>query len=319
MTAITQDELGGPEVLHLAEIDRPAPSIGEILVRVHAAAVNPADEMNRRTGVFSGRPPFVLGWDVSGVVAAVGPGVTVVRPGDEVFGLLPFPRGAGAYAEFAVGPARAFVRRPDGLSHVEAAALPLAGLTAWQALVETADVSPGDRVLVVGGAGGVGHLAVQIAAARGAHVIAVASGTNEALVRALGAAEVLDRRSIDWSEALTGLDVVFDTVGGDPARGIRVLRQGGVYVTTLPQRLAELADGARERGVRATGLFVESDRLGLSALVDLVAAGALRPVVAAVHPFRDAAAAHAAAHGPGKVVLVPDDADPLDTDRQAAP
>ncbi|MGH1550439.1 NADP-dependent oxidoreductase [Leifsonia poae] len=183
MRAITQDELGGPEVLHPATIDRPEPGIGQVLLRVEAAGVNPADAMNRQTGLFSGKPPFVLGWDVSGVVEKVGPGVTLFAPGDEVFGLLPFPRGGGAYAEFAIAPARALVRKPSGLSHVQAAALPLAGLTAWQALVETAGVDHGSRVLITGAAGGVGHLAVQIAAARGAEVIGLTSEANAGYVR----------------------------------------------------------------------------------------------------------------------------------------
>src|SRR6478609_1021613 len=156
MRAIVQDSLGGPEVLHPAAVERPEPGIGQVLVRVVAAGVNPADAMNRQTGLFSGPPPFVLGWDLSGVVETAGPGVTLFAPGDEVFGLLPFPRGGGAYAEFALAPARALVRKPDRLSHVEAAALPLAGLTAWQALVETAGVEAGSRVLVTGAAGGVG-------------------------------------------------------------------------------------------------------------------------------------------------------------------
>ena len=176
MRVVTQDRLGGPEVLHAGDAERPNPSVGEILVEVHAAGGNPVDAMQRQTGTFGAPPPFTLGWDVSGVVAAIGPGVTLYAPGDEVFGMLPFPRGAGAYAEFVVAPTRAFVRKPESLSHVEAAALPLAGLTAWQALVDTANVTAGTRVLLTGASGGVGHLALQIARSRGAHIVAVASG-----------------------------------------------------------------------------------------------------------------------------------------------
>jgi NADPH:quinone reductase-like Zn-dependent oxidoreductase len=171
MRAAGQHELGGPDVLKVVTVPRPTPGIGEILIRVHAAGVNPVDAMTRQFGMFVGQPPFVLGWDVSGVVAAVGPGVTVHRDGEEVFGMLPFPGGHGAYADYAVGPARAFVPKPANLSHVQAAAL----LTAYQ-------IGAGDRVLINGGAGGVGHLAVQIARAHGAHVLALASPADAACV-----------------------------------------------------------------------------------------------------------------------------------------
>jgi NADPH:quinone reductase-like Zn-dependent oxidoreductase len=130
MQAISQDELGGPEVLKRVTFPTPKPGMGEILVRVHAASVNPVDVMNRQTGVFVGKPPFVLGYDVSGTVEAVGPGVTLYKPGAEVFGMLPFPHGQGAYAEYVVGPTRVFVPKPERLDHVQAAAMPLAGLTA---------------------------------------------------------------------------------------------------------------------------------------------------------------------------------------------
>ncbi|GIT81507.1 NADPH:quinone reductase [Leifsonia sp. LS1] len=305
MRAIIQDELGGPDVLHEATVDRHEPGIGQVLLRVSAAGVNPADGMNRQTGLFSGPPPFVLGWDVSGVVEKVGPGVTVLSAGDEVFGLLPFPRGGGAYAEFAIAPARALVPKPARLSHVEAAALPLAGLTAWQALVETAGVGAGTRVLITGAAGGVGHLAVQLAAARGAHVIALTSEANADYVRSLGAAEVLDYRAVDFGEVLDDLDVVLDVVGGDyPLKALRTLRPGGFLVSTLPQSLAAAVPAAAEQGIRVAGLFVESDRLGLSALAELAAEGRLVPRIAATYPLDEAAAAHAAKHGAGKVVLV---------------
>lgn len=305
MRAIIQDELGGPEVLHEATVDRPEPGIGQVLLRVSAAGVNPADGMNRQTGLFSGPPPFILGWDVSGVVEKVGPGVTVIAAGDEVFGLLPFPRGGGAYAEFAIAPARALVPKPARLSHVEAAALPLAGLTAWQALVETAAVGAGTRVLITGAAGGVGHLAVQLAATRGAHVIALTSEANADYVRSLGAAEVLDYRAVDFGEVLDDLDVVLDVVGGDyPLKALRTLRPGGFLVSTLPQSLAAAVPAAAEQGIRVAGLFVESDRLGLSALAELAAEGRLVPRIAATYPLDETAAAHAVKHGAGKVVLV---------------
>ncbi len=303
MNAVTQDSLGGPEVLYLGEVERPVPGIGEILIRVRAAGVNPADAMYRQSGAF-GALPFTLGWDVSGVVEQTGPGVTIFAPGDEVFGLLPFPRGAGAYAEFVTGPARAFVFKPEKLSHVEASALPLAGLTAWQALVETAQVQPGMRVVITGATGGVGHLAVQIAHALGAYTIAVGSTAQADYLRGLGADDVIDYRTTDFTESVRDVDVVLEVIGGDhPARDVRTVAAGGIIVSTLPQSLAAAAPAAAHAGVRLAGLFVEADRVGLAGLVDLVTAGALRPTIAATYPLAEASTAHATTHGAGKVVL----------------
>ena len=227
MRAVSQDELGGPEVLKLVSLPIPEPGVSQILLRVHAAGVNPIDGANRETGAFVGEPPFVLGWDVCGSVEAVGPGVTLYNKGDVVFGLLPFPQGHGAYAEYVVGPARAFVPKPDALDHVHAAAIPMVGLTAWQALVDTARVGDGTRVLVTGAAGGIGHFAVQIAKARGAYVTAVASAADLDFVRSLGADEAIDYNGADLTAGVRDQDVVLDVVGGDyPARALDVLKPG---------------------------------------------------------------------------------------------
>jgi NADPH:quinone reductase-like Zn-dependent oxidoreductase len=304
MRAIIQDELGGPEVLHEAAVAIPTPGIGQVLVRVRAAGVNPADFMNRQTGIFSGTPPFTLGWDVAGVVAGVGPGVTLFGPGDEVFGLLPFPYGAGAYAEYVLAPTRALVRKPQELSFVKAAALPLAGLTAWQSLAETAQVGDGSTVLITGATGGVGHLAVQIAKALGARVIAVVSARNAELARSLGADAVIDYTSADFTTEVQGLDVVFDVIGADyPLRALDVLHPGGMLVSTLPQSLGPARTAAAERGLRVAGVFVESDRLGLMAIADLVVRGKLTPLIAKTFPLERAGEAHSFKDGQGKVVL----------------
>lgn len=304
MVAITQDELGGPEVLKTVTVPRPAPGMGEILVRVHAAGVNPADVMNRQSGVFAGDPPFTLGWDVSGTVEAVGVGVTIHQPGDAVFGMLPFPHGHGAYTQFVVGQARAFVPKPEPWDHVQAAAVPLSGLTAWQALVETAGIEEGHRVLINGASGGVGHFAVQIAKARGAYVIGLASSTNTDAVRSLGADEVIAYDTTDFTTVVRDIDMVLETVGGDyPARALDVLKPGGVLVSTLPQTLPSIGEAAQERSVRLAGLFVEADRLGLSALTDLAVGGNLAPTIAATYPFEEAGTAQSAQTGPGKTVL----------------
>jgi NADPH:quinone reductase-like Zn-dependent oxidoreductase len=304
MRAIRQDELGETEVLKLTDIPIPEPGMGEIVVRVHAAGVNPVDVMARQSGVFVGEPPFVLGWDVSGTVETVGLGVTIYQPGDEVFGMLPFPHGHGAYAQYVVAPARVFVLKPDRLDHVEAAAIPMVGLTAWQALVDTADVLEGTRVLINGAAGGVGHLAVQIAKARGAYVIALASATNADFVRSLGADEVIDYAATDFTEVVADVDVVLDVIGGEyPARALDVLKPGGILVSTLPPTVLPIADDAAKRGIRLAGLLVEADRLGMTALADLAAAGKVSPTIAATYPLDQVADAHSAKAGPGKTVI----------------
>jgi NADPH:quinone reductase-like Zn-dependent oxidoreductase len=324
MQAISQDQLGGPDVLKLITSPTPQPGISEILIRVAAAGVNPIDGANRETGALIGEPPFVLGWDISGTVEAVGPGVTLHQPGSEVFGMLPFPAGHGAYAEYVVGPARAFVPKPANLDHVHAAAIPMVGLTAWQALVDTAGIMPGCRVLIIGASGGIGHLAVQIAKARGAIVTALASAANADFVRSLGADEVIDYAT-DFTMAVRDQDVVLDVVGGDyPARALQVLKRGGIVVSTQPPSLAAVAGDAAERGIRVAGIIVEADQVGMRALADLAAAGTLVPTIAATFSLQQASAASAMAdlastgdrfpleqggaarsgeHGPGKVVL----------------
>jgi NADPH:quinone reductase-like Zn-dependent oxidoreductase len=327
MKAISQDHLGGPDVLKLVTLPAPEPGVSEILVRVHAAGVNPIDGAQRQTGAFVGEPPFVLGWDVSGTVEAVGPGVTLYKPGDEVFGLLPFPQGHGAYAEYVVGPTRVFVPKPDRLDHVHAAAIPMVGLTAWQALVDTAGTGEGSRVLIDAGSGGIGHLAVQIAKARGAYVTALASAEKADFVRSLGADEVLDYNADDWTDRVRDdQDVVLDIVGGDyAARALEVLKPGGILVSTQPSSLDEaVATAAAERNIRVAGVIVEADQVGMNALAELAATGKLVPTIAATFPLEEAATASALAdvaatdglfpleeggaaesgkHGPGKVVL----------------
>jgi NADPH:quinone reductase-like Zn-dependent oxidoreductase len=304
MQAISQDELGGPEVLKRVTLPTPKPGLGEILVRVHAASVNPVDVMNRQTGVFVGKPPFVLGYDVSGTVEAVGPGVTLYKPGAEVFGMLPFPHGHGAYADYVVGPTRVFVPKPERLDHVQAAAIPLAGLTAWQALVETAHVGQDSRLLINGAAGGVGHLAVQIAKARGAHVIALASAANMEFVSSLGADEVIDYTATDFTGAVRDVEAVLEVVGGEyPVKALEALKPGGILVSTLPPTLAPAQADAAERGIHLAGLFVEADRLGMNALADLAATGKLTPTIAAILPFDQAATAQSTKGARGKTVL----------------
>ncbi len=295
MRAVSQDVLGGPEVLHVTEIPRPAPGPSEVLVRVHAAGLNPTDWKHRALpGLFLPPPPFVLGWDVSGVVEAVGFGVTLFAPGDEVFGMLPYPYGHGALADYATGPARAFARKPAGVDHVVAGATPLAALTAWQALVDTADVRAGQRVLIHAAAGGVGHLAVQIAKSRGAYVIGTASAAKHEHLRGLGADELIDYRRVDVAGTVREVDVVLDTLGEENAlRSLPTLRPGGLLVTLLPGAGPRLRAAADRHGVRVASLLVEADHQGMVAIADLLGSGALRPTIAGVFPPEEAATAHA--------------------------
>ncbi|WP_309056354.1 NADP-dependent oxidoreductase [Streptomyces sp.] len=307
MRAISQDTHGTPDVLQEVLVPRPTPGPGQILVAVRAAGVNPTDWKHRSAGLFLNRLPLVLGWDVSGVVEAVGFGVTLFKPGDEVFGMLPYPHGVGSHAEYVTGPARAFAHKPAGIDHVQAGALPLAALTAYQALVDTAGVRAGQRVLIHAAAGGVGHLAVQIAKARGAYVIGTASAPKHDFVRSLGADDVVDYRTTDFRDAVQDIDVVLDPLSGDTrARSLDVLRPGGILVSILPGTDPEEAAKAAARGVRVETLLVEADHTGMNAIAGLVAAGSLRAHVEAVFPLAEAARAHALGETDrttGKIVL----------------
>ncbi|MFJ6835844.1 NADP-dependent oxidoreductase [Streptomyces sp. NPDC091209] len=310
MRAIGQNVLGGPEVLEEVTLERPAPRANEILVRVRAAGVNPTDWKHRATGGFLGEPPFVLGWDVSGVVEATGIGVAHVRPGDEVFGMLPYPYGHGSHAEYVTGPGRAFTLKPSVIDHTQAAALPLVSLTAWQALTERAGVRPGQRVLIHAAAGGVGHVAAQIAKALGAYVIGTASAGKHDFLRSIGVDEPIDYTAVDFTEAVRDVDVVLDTIGGETGmRSLHVLRPGGVVVSILPVGTDEFYEEAERLGVRAVRMLVDADQAGMRAVADLVEKGALRPTVAETFPLADAAKAHAlgdTGRTTGKLVLVVD-------------
>jgi NADPH:quinone reductase-like Zn-dependent oxidoreductase len=289
MRSVRQHALGGPDVLVVEEVPRPEPRPTEVLVRVAAAGVNPVDWKVRAAGGFLGEPPFTVGWDLAGVVEEVGMGVTWLAPGDRVFGMPRFPREAACYAEYVTSPSRQLARIPEGLSDVEAAAVPLAGLTARQALVDTGRVGEGSRVLVLGAAGGVGHLAVQIAKAHGAWVAGTSSAGKHGFLGELGVDESLDK---DAPVAVEGVDVALDAVGGQTGlAALPALRDGGLLVTLSASSVPSLREAAGDR-VRVAGLLVEPDRAGMEGLAELAAGGRLRPHVAETFPLEQAGRAH---------------------------
>src|SRR6201995_3604534 len=309
MKAIIQHELGGPEVLRLEEVPTPEPIPTEVQVRVRAAGINPVDfktRMGRGMSAVIGPPPFTVGWDVCGEVTKVGGGVTRFEVGDEVFGMPWFPREAGAYAELVTAPSRHFERKPQALSVEEAGALPLAGLTAWQIVVDTLRVQEGDDVLVPGGAGGLGHLAVQLAAARGANVFATARREQADFLAGLGATRTLDYRDDDFDTQLTELDSVIDFTGRYGERSLAAMRPGATLVSVPSGVKPEGEEAAAAQHRRATGILVEPGPVGLAGLCDLIEQGKLEIEVGEVFDLERAADAHRHAedsHGAGKIVL----------------
>ncbi|MCX4977524.1 NADP-dependent oxidoreductase [Streptomyces sp. NBC_00620] len=308
MHAIVQSAFGGPEVLTYQEADVPEPGPGEVLLRVAGAGVNPGDAVLR-----SGRVPglVTLPWtpgnDVAGVVERLGQGVTRFAPGDEVYGMLAVTR-RGAYAEYTAVPAAALALKPKNLDLVSAAAVPLVAFTAWQALTVLARVRPGDRVLVHAAAGGVGHVAVQLAKELGAHVIGTARAANHDFLRDMGADELIDYTATDFRIAVTPVDTVLDLVGGSYGpRSLDVLRPGGLLIG------ASIDPGTDEQQAAARGLryvWVTAEPSGevLERITERIETGRLRVTVQRTYPLAEAAAAHRAIEEKrttGKIILVP--------------
>ncbi|MEC3958158.1 NADP-dependent oxidoreductase [Nocardia sp. CDC153] len=297
MKAITQQTLGGPDVLETVRVPIPRPGDGEVLVRVAATSINAAD-WKLRSGVVTrlGPPPLTLGFDLSGVVTEVGAGVTEFAPGDEVFGNIVSRN--GAYAEYVVVPGEFLTRKPVEIDHVHAAALPTAALTAWQALTE---VQPGQRVLVHAAAGGVGHLAVQMAKARGAYVIGTARAANHEFLRGLGADELIDYTTTDFTTAVADVDIAFDLVGGDYSeRSLLVLTPNGRVIDAQGEE--PLADPRYYR------LYFHPSGADLAEVAALVVAGRLRGEIDRVMSLADIAEAHKLSESGrvrGKIVLTP--------------
>lgn len=302
MEAVRIHQYGGPEELKVEEVPRPQAAADEVLIRVHAAGVNPVDWKIRAGYLKDFMPvpmPFIPGIDVSGVVEATGPAVTQFKKGDEVFGA-----GKGAYAEFAVAKESELARKPASLDHVHAAALPVAALTAWQALFNVAHLTAGQRVLIHGASGGVGHFAAQFAKAKGAYVIGTASGRNQAYLRELGVDEPIDYEKARFEDVVRNVDVVLDTQGGDTEqRSWKVLKKGGMLVSIVQVPSAEEAAKHDARSAR----FVRQPNGGeLSEIARLVDSGKVMVAVDSVLPLSEAGRAHELSqtgHARGKLVL----------------
>lgn len=313
MTAVVFDAPGAPGMLRTGSVPTPTPILSELLVRVVAAGVNPIDAKTRGgRGVADAvvAYPSTLGFDFSGIVVRAPYESHPLQPGTEVIGMVPFPRSGGSYAEYVVAPSSSVARKPTSLSHVEAAGVPLAALTAWGLVVETAHAHEGQRMLIHAGSGGVGHFAVQFASYFGAHVTVTASARNASWLRDLGAAVVIDYTTTRFDEVVADVDVVIDlvgNVGGDTgARSLRVLRPGGLYVLVPTGSWTGYAEAASAAGVRATGFKVIPDGGALATVARLLDSGAVQVYIDKVFDLADAGAAHEAleeGHTRGKIVL----------------
>ncbi|MGA5481370.1 zinc-dependent alcohol dehydrogenase family protein [Pseudomonas siliginis] len=301
MKAMILKSFGGPDSFELNDVPKPVPQAGQVLVRVHATSINPLDYQVRRGDYPDLVPlPAITGHDVSGVVEAIGPGVSAFAPGDEVWYTPQIFDGQGSYAEYHVAAESIIARKPASLSHLEAASLSLVGGTVWEALTVRAVLRVGESILIHGGAGGVGHVAIQVAKAMGAKVFTTVREANADFVRSLGADVVIDYTQEDYVEAIMretaghGVDVVFDTIGGDTlSRSADVLAQLGRVVSIVdiaqPQNLVQ----AWGKNASYHFVFTRQNRGKLDELSALVERGQLRPHVGAVYSLADIPLAHA--------------------------
>ncbi|SCZ05144.1 zinc-dependent alcohol dehydrogenase family protein [Microvirga guangxiensis] len=312
MRAMVITRFGGPDVFELQERERPKPGPGEVLVRVVASGTNPVDAKIRQAGTWAQIPfPAVLGYDVSGVIEEVGPGVTGFNAGDEVF-YTPeiFGNPLGSYAEYTIASADIVALKPANLSHVEAAGIPLAGGTAWEAIVRRLNVRPGETVLIHGGAGGVGSFAIQFAKAAGARVIATASKANHEALRELGVDAFIDYRDADAADQILketgghGVDASFDTAGGNVPMSTLVTRPFGRIATILPPDGDLSALYTKNQTLFGTFLTREGKRL--REITPLFERGQAKVVVDTVLPLEEVGKAHErldTGHGRGKIIL----------------
>ena len=312
MKAVRIEGYGNEEVMALAEVERPAPGDNELLVKVRAAAVNPVD-WKIRDGLgelFGLKPPLILGCEVAGTVEAVGSrgssrtGVSDFVAGDEVYGYL--SAHSGGYAEYVAAPASEFVRKPKHINFDTAASVPVAALTAWQGIFDHGELASGQRILITGASGAVGSMAAQLAKNKGAYVIGTGSGRNEEFVRKLGADEFIDYKKAKFEDKVSGVDVVFDTVGGDTQeRAFQTLKRGGVLVSTVSPPSAEKS---KEFGVTVAMVVMMAKGDQLAKINRLVESGKLKVRVATVLPLTEVKKAHqlsSSGHADGKIILRP--------------
>lgn len=316
MKAVVLKSFGGPESFELRDVPKPVPGAGQVLVRVHASSINPLDYQVRRGDYPDLVPlPAITGHDVSGVVEEIGPGVTAFAPGDEVWYTPQIFDGPGSYAEYHVAAERIIGKKPPSLSHLEAASLTLVGGTAWEALAVRAALRVGESILVHGGAGGVGHVAIQLAKAMGARVFTTVREANFEFARRMGADVLIDYEREDYVDAIMretggrGVDVVFDTIGGDTlSRSADALAQLGRVVSIVdiakPQNLLQ----AWGKNASYHFVFTRQHRGKLDELSALIERGQLRPHLGAVYPLADIALAHARLEAPnngiqGKIAI----------------
>lgn len=318
MHRIVYEAFGEAEVIHLARAPVPEPGPGEVRLRVTGAGLNPIDWKTRRGLGFVARQiedrlPWTPGYDVSGVVVALGEGARTWAIGDRVCGLVNFPSIGGGYAEQVVVPQTSLCRVPETVDLTQVGALPLAALTAWQGLFEYGELKPGAKILIHAAAGGVGHLAVQLAKTLDAHVIATASDENADFLAALGADEVIDYQREDFVDVCYGLDLVFDLVGGDVGkRSVRTLGTEGILVTVPINTADQIKAEAEAQGVRAVNFTVRPETEQLDSMLEWVESGDLQVHIEAEYHLGDAAAAQRRledGHVRGKLILVPSGAD----------
>ena len=309
---MTIDGAGGPEALTLSEVPIPSKYNSEVLVKVIAAAINPIDAKTRAGGGVSAglSYPAILGYDFSGIVVEPPYEDYPLQAGDEVFGMTMAPRAGGSYAEYLAISTLSVARKPAALSHVEAAGVPLAALTAWGLVVDVAKAHPGQRILIHAGSGGVGHFAVQFAKHFGAHVITTGSTRNVDFLGSLGADEVVDYQKDRFEALVADVDVVIDLIGNvheeTGTRSLQVLRPNGLLISVPTGSWPTVLDDAAAAGVRATTFKVAPDATRLAAIGELLQTGAVRVNIDRVFDLADAAAAHAAleeGHTRGKIAL----------------
>lgn len=311
---VVYEEFGGCDVLQVIDAPLPTPQAGQVLVKVHGAGLNPIDWKTRKGLGFVAKQleeqdmlPWTPGYDLAGEVISVADDVTTLAPGDRVMGLVGFALTGGGYASHALAQADELAIVPENLDLVTAGALPLAALTAWQALFEVAELQAGQKILIHAGAGGVGHLAVQFALTQGAHVIATASGANHDFLDRLGAHEIIDYTTTDVAQECFGLDVVLDLVGSDAGRrSLNCLSEKGVLVTVPTVTADVIVCAAEAMGLRAHGMTVRPDVFHLEEIAELIEDGDVTVNIEKVFALADVAAAHElleGGHVRGKLVL----------------